>query len=346
MKPDGVSTLTLNNMLRDTTRFGQAALLKAQVELSTGRHSDVGLTLGSFVSRNINWRSEATRLKGQLASNGLASAQASVTQEGLRTVKDIADAFVATLAGLRTAHNGQALAQEAAKTALEAIKQAVNVSFNGKFIFGGLNANVAPLKTFVEGSPEAAVNAAFLSAFGIVPSDQAVKFITPSDMQAYLQTTFKDQFTDPNWTLNWSNADSNSILSRIDSTQRLSLAGNANLDAIRQLVQSVASIAGSGVPNLNVLTFELLVDSAMSGTLQSVQKVSSEQARIGLDQSALKKSTETNSRKLNVLKGLIGDTEGVDSYDAATRVNKIMSQLESSYALTGRMSKLSLVNFI
>jgi flagellar hook-associated protein 3 FlgL len=36
----------------------------------------------------------------------------------------------------------------------------------------------------------------------------------------------------------------------------------------------------------------------------------------------------------------------VDSYEAATRINLLMSQLETSYALTGRISRMSLLSYI
>ncbi len=42
----------------------------------------------------------------------------------------------------------------------------------------------------------------------------------------------------------------------------------------------------------------------------------------------------------------IGAMESVDPYEAATRVNILMTQLESSYAVTGRISRMSLLNYI
>ena len=346
MKPDGISTLNVSNMMRSTTRSGQVALLRAQTELSTGRHADVGLALGSLVSRNINWRTEVQRLEAQKNTNGLTAAQANVTQTSLQSIKDIADGFVATLAGLRTAQNGQTLAKEAAETALGSLKEALNVTFNGKYIFAGQNADQAPLSDYAGGASEGAINTAFATEFGFPQSDPATKFITPSQMQTFLQNTFKDQFKDPNWQTNWSNADSTNMLSRIDSHQRLNIAGNANAEPIRQLVESLTSVIGSGSPNLSTATFQSLVDNAMSVAATSVRGISDEQARVGLGQGELRKAGETNSRKLEILKGQISDTEGVDNYDAAMRVNSLMSQLEASYTLTGKISKLSLVNFI
>ena len=38
--------------------------------------------------------------------------------------------------------------------------------------------------------------------------------------------------------------------------------------------------------------------------------------------------------------------EGVDPYEAATRVSALVSQIETSYALTSRIQQLSLLKFM
>jgi flagellar hook-associated protein 3 FlgL len=42
----------------------------------------------------------------------------------------------------------------------------------------------------------------------------------------------------------------------------------------------------------------------------------------------------------------ISDLEGVDPYEAATRVSLLQQQIETSYALTARMQQLSLVKYL
>ena len=38
--------------------------------------------------------------------------------------------------------------------------------------------------------------------------------------------------------------------------------------------------------------------------------------------------------------------EGVDQYDAATRLTQLQNQLDSSFAVTARLSRLSFLNYL
>jgi flagellar hook-associated protein 3 FlgL len=42
----------------------------------------------------------------------------------------------------------------------------------------------------------------------------------------------------------------------------------------------------------------------------------------------------------------IGKLEGVDPYEASTRLSQLMTQVETAYAMTARVQKLSLLNYL
>jgi flagellar hook-associated protein 3 FlgL len=75
-------------------------------------------------------------------------------------------------------------------------------------------------------------------------------------------------------------------------------------------------------------------------------QVGAEQARIGTGQSRLKLASGSLDASKVRLTSAIQALESVDSYEAATRINLLMSQLETSYALTGRISRMSLLSYI
>jgi flagellar hook-associated protein 3 FlgL len=54
MKTSFVSNLAVQNAMRLTIQQGQAELLKLQTEVTTGRHADVGLALGSSAARSVS----------------------------------------------------------------------------------------------------------------------------------------------------------------------------------------------------------------------------------------------------------------------------------------------------
>ncbi|NJM28730.1 MAG: hypothetical protein HC855_00075 [Rhizobiales bacterium] len=47
-----------------------------------------------------------------------------------------------------------------------------------------------------------------------------------------------------------------------------------------------------------------------------------------------------------MLKARVQESEGVDQYEAAMRMNQLMTQLEASYAITAKISKLTLADYL
>ncbi|MEN9894165.1 MAG: hypothetical protein RIR97_17, partial [Pseudomonadota bacterium] len=58
------------------------------------------------------------------------------------------------------------------------------------------------------------------------------------------------------------------------------------------------------------------------------------------------KSNESLTAQINIVKTNLNDLQGVDPYEASTRVNTLLQQVETSYTLTAKIQKLSLVNFL
>ena len=49
---------------------------------------------------------------------------------------------------------------------------------------------------------------------------------------------------------------------------------------------------------------------------------------------------------MHVLEKHIGGLEGIDPYEASTRISNLLTQIETSYALTARIQQLSLIDYI
>ncbi|MGQ3278203.1 MAG: flagellin, partial [Shinella sp.] len=50
--------------------------------------------------------------------------------------------------------------------------------------------------------------------------------------------------------------------------------------------------------------------------------------------------------QITILSNSIKDMEGIDTYEAATRVTTLESQLSLAYTLTSRIQNLSLLNYL
>jgi flagellar hook-associated protein 3 FlgL len=193
---------------------------------------------------------------------------------------------------------------------------------------------------------EAATEAAFVAYFGFPPDSPAAMSITPSQLQTFLASNFLQEFEDPNWNANWSGASSVNPVTSLEDGARINLSSTANSQPIRDLVRTVVSMLGYSQGQLNSTTFGELVDSAMSGASEAVLGIANEQSRIGIGQEELNRSTQRIANKSDLLKARVQESEGVDQYEAAMRMNQLMTQLEASYAITAKISKLTLANYL
>lgn len=80
MKTSYVSNLAIQTAMRMTIQQNQMDLLKATQEQTTGRHYDVGLTLGATASRSLNLQREIDRLNSMKSTNSVVTQRLSGSQ--------------------------------------------------------------------------------------------------------------------------------------------------------------------------------------------------------------------------------------------------------------------------
>jgi flagellar hook-associated protein 3 FlgL len=349
MQIDGVATLVMNNMLREAIKRSQQNLADAQLEFSTGRHADVGLTLGAGTGRDLMWRAQLSELQSLSDGNNLAATRLDLTQQALSQMRDVASTFMATITGARGAADGQATAKAAADAALKSLTSLLNTSYGGQYIFSGTASDQKPMADYPGSPPGAAktaVDAAFLASFGMTQSSAGVAAITPAAMQSFLDAGFDALFAPAPWGITWSQASDTAVTTRIDTGQRIDSGVTANADAFRQLAQAFTMVLDLGEGQLNQTSFATIVDQAARLTGQGILGIGNVQSQLGISQNRISTATEHMTLRINAITSDLTNVEGVDKYEAATRANSLQTQLEASYALTGRIARLSILNYI
>lgn len=341
-----IPSLLLSGTAQTSIGLSQTRLFAAQQELSTGRHFDVGLTLGSRTGNSISLRSKLDEITQGGEAAAQASVEAGVVQSTLSAIGDLAATFFSTLVGARGADHGQDLVRDAAASALQTFTDLVNTTFGGQYLFGGINTDAPPLEAYVGGTPQAAIDNAFQSAFGMTPDDPNVSQITGPDMAAFIAGGLSNEFTPSAWNLNWSTASAVNPLQRLGDGNQVDIRANANAPFTRHLAQVFSMMAGLGQGKLSAAAFEQTVDEAMSILSNSQLELGHEQSRIGIAQQSLSSAVQSSDKMKIAVTEAIAALESVDPYEAATRVNTLMTQLESSYAITGRIGRMSLLNYI
>lgn len=343
MKASFVSSSAISSALRYQTLRMQADLVKADKELVTGRVADVGLALGARTGQSVSISRDIERLKGIQDSNATASTRLSATQNALGELVKAANSLLGTLIPEESGAVDTGVVQSEATRVLETLTGLLNTSVNGEYIFAGVNTDVRPLNDFSDaGSPNrAAFDAAFSTEF---PSGAGS--ITEAEMKDFLTTIVEPQFVGPGWQGNWSNATDQQIVSRISLTETAETSVSANSDGIRKLAMVTATISALYTEEMSDDAKAAIIDWADGVITEAVTDLGAEQSKAGIAENRISSANDRIDTQIGLLTANLSDLEGVDPYEAATRVTAIETQLQVSYELTARLQQLSLLNFL
>ena len=346
MRTERVSTLNLSLLLRSSVMSAQGRLASAQTETVSGRYHDIGLALGARIGSDIRWRIRLEAIERQADGVKIAASRADFTQGTLGAVAELAASFMEVLTGARGSAAGQSTAGSAANSMLQTLTDLMNATYDGEFVFGGINSTSPPMSSFAGGPAEMAVNAAFAAAFGFPPSDPAAAAISGAAMKFFLDGPFAALFTSPAWEIDWSAAGPGGVTTRLGPGLVVDASTTPAKAGIAKFAEALTMVFALGEGNLSQSAFEAIADKALLLAAAAQQSLGTEQTRLGLAQEQMSSALNRYDLQSGILKRDIVAVEGVDPYEAASRVNALMSQLEMSYTLTSKLIGLSLVKFI
>jgi flagellin-like hook-associated protein FlgL len=194
-------------------------------------------------------------------------------------------------------------------------------------------------------SPQAAVASAFRSTFGFGIDDAAVSTITPAAMKAFLDVPFTALFEGDNWK-DWSNASSQNIQSRISTKEKVEASTNANDRGIQKMAMAYTMMFDLRLDRLGEKTREALVNKAIETFSQATTSVTAMQSRLGAVQEKVEEADERMSLQKDILDEKIIHLEAVDPAEAKVRVDRLMTQIQTSYSLTAQLKSMSLINYL
>jgi flagellar hook-associated protein 3 FlgL len=350
MKSTFVSSASISDAMRYSILRSQAELTKAQKEVSTGRVADIGLALGARTGESVSFARDLDRLQGMVDTNGLASARLSSTQNALGDVTSTAQSFLATLTNSLSGDASPTLTLTDARATLQSLTTTLNTSYNGEHLFAGINTDVKPINDYTAaGSPnKAAFDAGFLSFFGFTQSDPAAANITSAQMDNFMTTVVEPQFLGAGWQGTWSNATDTGITSRIALNETAETSVSANDQGIRKLMMAATMVADmfDSTSQVGLSARKEALSRALSLVGEGIANVANLSAKTGILENRVKNASERINLQTDLLQKNINQMEGVDPYEASTRVSTLLQQIETSYALTARIQQLSLVKFL
>lgn len=344
-----ISSLALWEASRISTSRTQSQLGETSYEVTSGRHYDVGIALGSETSRTIDARLIKEDMDSIKSMNAVAGQKLSTMQASMSGMLDLARNLFDEATRATQSDADRELFVASARSMLSTLTSLLSATSNGTYVFSGANSLSAPVADYLSIPPpvsRSAVIGAFAAEFGFAPDDAAVGGITPNQVNSYWSGAYGTLFEAPGWQSTFSSARDDPTELRIGPQEHAAVAVTANDTGIRRLYSALVAVVDSGAGGMNADSFRTLAGLVAEGAGAAAGGITRAQAALGELQGRIKGANDRMETQRNVLEKVIGGLEGVDQVEASSRLNSLTTQLQVSYAVTARMFKLSLLDYL
>lgn len=338
-----VSTLGIQLELRHSMGLLKRQMLDARQEVQTGVMASPDLTLAEGVGRPLSYWHQAERLDAILDTNKIAATRLNATQTALSNLLETVRSHSASLTSVGPDNTAVA---EASSISLSAMISTLNSEVSGEFLFAGINSGERPLDPAAGTPAGAEMDAAFVAYFGFSKSDPQASSVTATSFQTFLDTQIEPIFFGPAWKASISNASDEALTSRITLSETSKVSVSLNDHAIRSSVFSVSLSANFLGSPLGAAAHDVLVKKALSLSINAQAEIARLQSQAGFFQENIKNADERLLSQKDMLLSAAAEMTEVDPYAAATRLNSLLTQIETSYALTQKIQNLSILRFL
>jgi flagellar hook-associated protein 3 FlgL len=349
MTANFVSSQYLANSLVQPVMQAQSSLTTAMTELSTGQYADLGLQLGDQSGYELSLKEQVGQLQTLTSGNSVVSTSLSTAQDALQAVTSSAQTTLNDLATWTPSANSGASLQNMGQSALQSLIASANTTSGDQYVFGGINSAVAPMADYYStpaSAAQTAVDQAFQTTFGCLPSDPAAANISASAMQSFLSGSFAALFQDSAWSSDWSSASSTNTSAEIAPGQTVTTSTNANQPGFQQLVQGYTMLSEFGGSELSGAAQQAVATAASSLVSQGIDSMVNVQAELGSTQSAVTSANNSMSSQLTIVQQQIGNLDDVNTTATAAQITALTNQIQMAYELTSRLQELTLAQYL
>lgn len=306
-------------------------------ELITGVQKDLGVAVkGDFTALSaLNLAITRTDAYKQVAAE--ADLLGGTQQESLKLLQDHA---LEMGSGLIAAARSSVPAMvnsgvQDAAIRFDAITNALNVSYAGRYAFSGVATDTKPVASSeVITAALAGVVSSLTTANDIAAAVEAW-FAAPTGGGGYLDTAYAGSNT-PIAPVQVSETDrAEFTITAADTTLRNTLKGFA-----------LATLVAEGhVPNVVSVRAEL-AETAGNWIMTADTALSTLRSELGTVEAIVGQAQTRNAAQTTSLGLAKNELIGIDAYESATALEAVQGQLETLYTLTTRLSQLSLTDYL
>ncbi|BDA85925.1 hypothetical protein Sa4125_34670 [Aureimonas sp. SA4125] len=351
-----ISTLSFNTSTRVSLQRLQSQVNEATQELNSGRHLDIGKTLGRLTGSAVSARAQENSFKEQQISNGLVETRLQNIDASLATISEGAESLGNNLIGVSVATNLDTLVNQA-KSGLQTLTGALNATGSGQYLFGGDNSDIAPVTTTATAvtARDTAIRTNFADfVLAATNGTNVVADISADAMTQYLGAGYVEagppsvthKFSDNFQATNWTQASSGTIASRISKTETITSSLSANNSAFSDIAQAYSMLASLDIGTLNTDARKAVTDKATSLLKGGGDQITTLRADVGMKLKRIDGANAELQRQQDIMAATVSSLEEVDITEVSLRVNALSTQLQAAYSVTGKIQGLSILDYI
>jgi len=349
MSANFVSSHALATSLVLPVMQAQSSLATAMTEESTGQYANLGLELGEQSGYELSLKEQVGQLQTLTSNNSIVSTSLSTAQSALSAISSSAQTTLNDLATWTAGANSGASLQNTGQSALQSLMASANATSGDDYVFGGINSAVPPMADYYStpaSMAKTAIDQAFQTEFGVLPSDPAAATISASAMQGFLSGPFAALFQGASWSADWSQASSTNTSAEIAPGETVTTSTNLNEPGFQELAQAYAMLSEFGGSELSGAAQQAVADAASSLVSQGMDSLTNIQAGLGSTQSAIASANSSMSSQLTILEQQVDNLDDVNANTTAAQINSLTNQIQMAYELTSRLQELNLAQYL
>jgi len=356
-----ISTVSTLQTLLSRRRMAanlQEQFMQASQEVSTGTKTDVYGSLGARAAETLALRARMDRNAGLMSSNDMLANRLETMADTLGSMRNTAQNFLNLAIVNRDAPGATSEPiQSAALTALEQLLPRVNATYHGMALFAGIDTDQRALMGWDEVNPqtglspravvEGVIGGGIVNAADAAAKVAEMETIFASADAVQPARNFEATFYNGTPAIYPDGTIPPRQTAHIDEGISLPYGVQANDAAFTDLLRGLSMLAGMDPNDItDPDAYRTWVGSAVDAVSRGLEGLIETEARLGGQQQVLDETIDAQTDRNVLYNSQILSLEGVDPYEAASRMSQLQTQLEATYAVTARLSNLSFLNFM
>lgn len=353
----GISSFQFNLFNRQNVERTTFALQRAGQEVSTGRKADVYADLGPRATSIMRLRASETNSENFMQANGVLENKLQAMMASIDATRERVQAVLQTaITNAAQPTNGAEVLQRNALAALESVVATLNTSYNGDHLFAGLQSDTAPLTRWSQANPATGLSPAdaMASLFGAGPIDaasanavaDAIDLAFASADPVDPNRDYEATFYNGSPAIDGGGQPTRQVNAWVNTGQEVVYGVRANDAPFREVIKGLGMLAVTDVSQMDEAAYETYMGRVITALTTAQEGLLDASARIGFNQQVVE-TTQTQLTDLSLVRRTqITDYEGVDPYEAITRMQSLETQLQASYQVASRLSNLSILNYL